>query len=172
MKFFPIVSSRRFLLVAVSLVALTGLFGCRCASDAVGGACEPTYPEGSVPVTVHASGSGDHQLMLEVARTNKERGRGLMFRDGLAQDGGMLFVFDQEGDWPFYMRNTYIPLDIIHVDGRGNVCGWLEDMKPHDWTSRSPGCMARYVIEVVAGSVRAWGLRVGDRVDLPELSSD
>ena len=157
-------------LLALILGVLLGLAGCRCASEPAEKPNEaetPRYVPGTVPVLLHGESGAARTLMLEVARTPRERARGLMYRRSIPEDGGMLFVFEEEGDWPFYMRNTYIPLDLIYVTGAGQVCGFIENMKPHDESPRSPGCSAQYVIEVRAGSVAAWSLREGDRVEIP-----
>ena len=129
----------------------------------------PTTPEEPLlpSLTLHPSGGAAVALSVELARTARERARGLMFRRSLPADRGMLFVFEEEGDWPFYMKNTYIPLDLIYIDSDGRVVGCLEDLRPFDETARSVAAPARYVLEVNAGSVRRWGLRPGDRVDLP-----
>ena len=119
------------------------------------------------PLTLRPSGGPPVELQVEIAATTRERERGLMFRRSLGADRGMLFVFPAAGDWPFYMRNTYIPLDLVYLDAAGRVVGFLEDMRPLDTTSRHVGKPARYVLEVNAGSVRGWGLRVGDTVALP-----
>ena len=92
-----------------------------------------------------------------------------MFRRSLGADRGMLFVFPAAGDWPFYMRNTYIPLDLVYLDAKGRVVGVLENLRPLDETRRSVGRPARYVLEVNAHSARRWGLAVGDTVSLPDL---
>ena len=92
-----------------------------------------------------------------------------MFRKSLAADRGMLFVFPRDGDYPFYMKDTYVPLDLLYLDATGRVVGVIENMRPLDETSRGIGRPARYVLEVNARSVRRWGVEAGDRVTLLDL---
>lgn len=123
----------------------------------------------TVPLTVHPAGGPAVALRVELAVTPEDRARGLMFRKALAPATGMLFVFAREGRYPFYMRNTYVALDIVYLDAEGRVLGALERMHPLDETPRVVEAPARYVLEVEAGSVERWGLRPGDAVDLPPL---
>ncbi len=78
----------------------------------------------------------------------------------------MLFVFPEEGHWPFYMRNTYIPLDLIYLDAEGRVVGIVANMRPMDLTPRGIDHPARYAIEVNAHTAARIGLEVGDKVSI------
>lgn len=106
---------------------------------------------------------------VELARTAAEQARGLMFRRELGQDRGMLFVFDQEKDLPFWMKNALIPLDIIWVDQEQKVVFVEEMARPCVQDSCpliDPGQKARYVWEIPGGRARAIGLKVGDQLEL------
>ncbi len=101
---------------------------------------------------------------LELAVTDEEKQLGLMFRDTLAANAGMLFIFDADGPLNFWMKNTFIPLDLVWlsktgevVDVRANVQPCLEDPCP-SYPSARP---ARAVLEVNAGFAAAHGVRPG-----------
>jgi uncharacterized membrane protein (UPF0127 family) len=105
-----------------------------------------------------------HAVTVEVARTSDELARGLMYRTSLAPDAGMLFVFPETGGHAFWMKNTFIPLDMIFVDEALRVVAVIADVAPHTTELRDPGVPARYVVEVNAGWARARGVGPGARV--------
>jgi uncharacterized membrane protein (UPF0127 family) len=131
-------------------------------------ACRPSAG-GSAPdaggetrVIVEAGGR-THTVTVEVADDDATRERGLMFRERLDQDRGMLFVFEEEGEHVFWMKDTLIPLDMIFVDGLGRVVGVVSRAEPRSLAPRSGG-PSRYVLEVAGGWAEERGLRPGDRV--------
>ncbi len=107
------------------------------------------------------------ELTVELARTAEERGRGLMFREELAEDGGMLFVFPGETDAGFWMRDTPIPLSIAFIATDGAILD-VQDMEPLSTELHSPGALYRYALEVNQGWFREHGFGAGDRVEIPE----
>jgi uncharacterized membrane protein (UPF0127 family) len=118
-------------------------------------------PEG--PHVVIESGGTTHLVRVELAADEASRERGLMFRKELDDDRGMLFLFDDEGEHSFWMKNTLIPLDMIFVDDGGRVTGFVERAQPLNLRPRSGGT-SRYVLEVPGGWVARRGIRVGDRM--------
>jgi len=111
---------------------------------------------------------GEPTLAVEMARTNRERMRGLMFRTKLDADGGMLFDFPGTPTVrSFWMRNTCIPLDMLFITDDGFIAGILENVPTLNEESRSIPCPVRYVLEVNAGWTRAHGVRAGQRAKLP-----
>jgi hypothetical protein len=107
---------------------------------------------------------------VEIAETPYKRTIGLMFRKELDKDSGMLFVFDKEGIYSFWMKNTFIPLDIIWIDKDGKAVFISENTQPckmFDCSSIKPSENAKYVLEINAGLVKEIGLNIGDRVVLP-----
>ncbi len=136
-----------------------------------------------------ASGAGDQQapgraratfadgtaVTLEIADTEAERNRGLMFRDALAEDAGMLFVFERPGVYAFWMQNCRIALDIFWLDEKFRVVSMAESVPP----CRLPGCeppcastdcpayppapgtSAKYVVELSAGFAKRHGVKTG-----------
>ncbi len=104
---------------------------------------------------------------LEIADTDIKEARGLMYRETMAPDHGMLFVFPMPTDSGFWMKNTLIPLDIIFIDSGGRVLN-IHHRKPLDETGMGPDAPALFVIELNSGTANAIGLKVGDTISLPE----
>ena len=105
---------------------------------------------------------------VELATTSIERERGLMYRDFLDFDKGMLFVFEKEGIYGFWMKNTLIPLDIIWIDSNGVVVFIEENVEPcvDNCSIFKSDREAEYVLEVNSGVVEKIGLEVGDKLKL------
>ena len=124
-------------------------------------ACRPSGPV----ATVH-TGRGDVRVALELATTDATRERGLMYSEHLDDGRGMLFVFDDEGDHSFWMKNTLIPLDMVFIGGDGHVVGVHANAMPLSEVPISVGRRSRWVLEVAGGYAARAGIAVGDRVDL------
>ncbi len=113
------------------------------------------------PLCVAPDGS---RIKLELAITDQERADGLMFRDQLAADSGMLFIFDRDERWPFWMKNTFIPLDLVWLDAAGKVVFVRADVQPcraDPCVSYSSPRPARVVLEVNSGYAKAHGIVPG-----------
>lgn len=108
--------------------------------------------------------SGSHAFWVEVARTGPVQERGLMFRTSIPSDHGMLFVFRQEGPIRMWMKNTYLPLNMIFVSKQGKVIGIHENAEPLSEKVISSGEAAFSVLEVNGGTAARTGLRRGDVV--------
>ncbi len=108
-------------------------------------------------------------VSLEVADTEPVRQRGLMFREHLAPNEGMIFVFPEPGYYPFWMKNTLIPLDMLWLDSKARVVSIARSVPPckaDPCPSYPPSGTASYVIEVVSGFARQHDLKVGDPLKL------
>lgn len=106
---------------------------------------------------------------IEIAITPEGRAQGLMYRNSLAQDAGMLFVFRQEGAYPFWMKNTKIPLDMIWIDKDKKVIFVAKNVQPCGGDSCPdiiPDGNAMYVLEINAGLADKFGIKQGDAVSL------
>jgi len=139
-------------------LALTLLVFCA----ACGGAGRPT-------VSIDTAG-GEVTVPVEVADTPAERERGLMGRQSLASDDGMVFVFPKNSNDAFWMKDTLIPLSIAFYDDRGRIVSLL-DMEPcraEPCPLYSPGAAYRGALEVNRGAFDRWGVRVGDRLRLEQ----
>jgi hypothetical protein len=110
----------------------------------------------------------DHQFTVEIADDDAERARGLMFRDQMDADAGMLFLFEQQGPQAFWMKNTRIPLDILYFDNSWKLVGWSLDTPPCSLGNQCPSypsqAPARYVLELNAGTAARIGAQFGDRL--------
>jgi uncharacterized membrane protein (UPF0127 family) len=109
---------------------------------------------------------GPVDVALEVAATPTERARGLMYRPALADGHGMLFVFDEDDDHGFWMKNTLIPLDMIFIAQDGRIVGVHADATPLSTATITVGAASRYVLEVPGGWTMRHGVAPGDRVEL------
>jgi uncharacterized membrane protein (UPF0127 family) len=126
-------------------------------------------PQSGLPVVSMKIGSRD--FTLEVADTDQSRETGLMYRDSMADDHGMIFVFPDEEVRQFYMANTHIPLDIAFADAGGTVVS-VKSMLPLDLRITSSDEPAKYAIEMNAGAAAAIGLKVGDRLVVPPQAAN
>lgn len=107
---------------------------------------------------------GEHRLEAEVVATPEKRSIGLMFRDTLPENRGMLFVFAGPYTGTFWMRNTRIPLSIAFINQERRILN-IEDMQPFDEvTQHAPQGAAFYALEVSQGWFAARGIRPGDTV--------
>jgi len=104
-------------------------------------------------------------LEVEVARTKKEREKGLMNRKSLGWNEGMLFVFDDDQYLSFWMKNTSIPLSIAFLDKNGIVTD-IYSMKPFSLEPVVSSRKCRYAIEVNDGFFEECGLKIGDRIEI------
>jgi uncharacterized membrane protein (UPF0127 family) len=103
-------------------------------------------------------------VRVELARDDTARARGLMNRERLDDDAGMLFLFPTSEDHGFWMKNTLIPLDMLFIEEDGRIAGIVERAEPHSLTLRTVGAPSRYVLEVNGGWASRRGVRAGDRV--------
>jgi len=116
---------------------------------------------------VHFSDApAEPQVTVELARTDPERSRGLMYRTALDGDHGMLFSWDQEARRSFWMQNTCIPLDMLFIAADGTIVGILEQVPTLNTLPREVPCAAQHVLEVNAGWTRAHGVLPGQHVEL------
>jgi uncharacterized membrane protein (UPF0127 family) len=154
------------LAVLVLGAALLSLGGAACKNSAGQRQTASAGPGGALPamVVVHADGR-DVNFQVELARTEPEREKGLMFRERLAPDAGMLFLFDQSGVQTFWMKNTLIPLDMVFIAPDLSIVGVVPDAQPLTLTARSVGRPSQYVLEIGGGLAARLGIRAGERVD-------
>jgi uncharacterized protein len=145
------------------LLALTLLAG--CSNDpASQPASPPTSQPAMLPTTQMTIGSGTYTI--EIARSDPDRTRGLMGRESLASDHGMIFLFATEQRIAFWMKNVPFPLDIVFLDSGGKVVD-MKRMLPFDLRQVWSDVPARYAIELAAGAVKDNGLKIGDRITIP-----
>lgn len=114
------------------------------------------------PLTI-VSGDKTNTFMVELADTPEERNIGLMHRNVLAPDHGMLFNFFVEQREQFWMRNTFIPLDLVFINDDGSIEAILGGI-PHDERPVGPRAPIMAVLELAAGTAQRLGIKRGDVV--------
>lgn len=105
-----------------------------------------------------------HRFAVYLALERQQQRRGLMFVRDLPERRGMLFVYDDEALLSMWMKNTFIPLDILFVRADLTIASIAEDTEPQSLRSISASEPVRYVLELNAGSSRRFGIRPGDRL--------
>lgn len=119
-------------------------------------------------LTIVTRAGARHTFQLEIANTNESRARGLMFRRQLAEDRGMLFDFGPgETDVSMWMKNTYIPLDMVFIRANGTIHHIAENTTPLSEATISSHGPVKGVLEVIGGTARRLGFASGDRVEHP-----
>lgn len=115
-------------------------------------------------LTLHTK-TGDYQFTVDVVDDDASRQKGLMFVTELADDAGMLFDFKEERNVSFWMRNTFIPLDMIFVGTDGVVRNVHANARPHDVTSIPSDGPVQFVLEIPGGRAAEIGLVAGDTME-------
>jgi len=105
-------------------------------------------------------------IKVEVVRTEKEKEKGLMFRERMGKDEGMLFVYQREEMLSFWMKNTRLPLSIAFIDKDGKIVD-IHDMEPFSPETHVSAYPAKYALEMNRGWFAREGIKVGDLVKIP-----
>jgi uncharacterized membrane protein (UPF0127 family) len=111
-----------------------------------------------------ASKTGVHAFQVEMAITPEEKEHGLMFRRELPEGQGMLFDFQFDQNVAFWMKNTYIPLDMLFIRADGRILRIAENTEPLSERNIPSGGPVRAVLEVIGGTAKKLGIAAGDRV--------
>ena len=117
------------------------------------------------------SANGEHRFTVEVVDTNETRQKGLMFRQSLAPDAGMLFDFKSSHQVSFWMRNTFIPLDMLFIREDGTIANIHVNARPQDPTSIPSDGPVMFVLEIPGGRSKELGIKAGDTVRHPRIKS-
>lgn len=153
----------------ISLLLLGGFFmGCKEKTKAPQEitTAEIEFKKEAEVYLTKASGDTIKHLEIEIADDDYQRETGLMYRQKLEDTHGMLFIFENEEERGFYMKNTQIPLDLIFLDADQEVVSIAPDAKPGSLETIPSGVPAQYVLEVNAGLSEKWNLEVGDKLIL------
>ena len=106
-----------------------------------------------------------NKITIEIAKSSQKKSEGLCCRDSLPDDHGMLFVYDQPGDYRFWMKDTKIPLDMIWIDSNKKIVHIEEDVQPSSFPeSFGSNDPAQYVLEINAGFVKKYQIQKRDNV--------
>lgn len=152
------------------------LLGCRAESRLPAdppAASEPTASADAesvaetIPVTIRTD-TGDHVFDVETAITPEEQRRGLMFRESLPENGGMIFPFDFPRLASFWMRNTLIPLDMIFIRADGVITNIARETEPYTLDSYYSSEPVIAVLEIDGGRAAELGIDAGDHVSWPD----
>lgn len=163
---------RSLVLAAVLLGASLGASACTAregtAAAAPAGKVDINAPHATSPDFVTEplwieTAAGRIDYRVEIADDDAERQHGLMFRTSMPNGHGMLFIFPQSRPQAFWMRNTYMPLDIIYIGADGRIVSIVQG-RPFDESPLPSGAPAIGVLEIYAGKAAEQGIRVGDRV--------
>ena len=136
--------------LSLALLVLAGLCAQACAS-------------GLEPLQI-VTASGTHSYQVEIAADDATREHGLMNRRYMGPDRGMLFEFDRDAPVTFWMKNTYIPLDMIFISPAGVVTNIVADAEPLSERVIPSGPPCKAVLELNGGTAATIGVKVGDKV--------
>ena len=145
-------------MTAIFLVALAAT-GCKQQAPATPAPATTGLPTARMKI-------GSRDFVLEIARSESEQEKGLMQRDAMPADHGMIFVFNDDQTRNFWMKNTRFPLDILFVDRVGKVVS-VHTMKAYDETNTSSDFPARYAIELNQGAAADAKVNAGDVLLIP-----
>lgn len=120
--------------------------------------------EGELSIMETKTDSIKASFDIEIAETEYETQTGLMYRQSMKKDRGMLFIFPDVAMHSFYMKNTEFPLDIIYIDENQKIVSFQKNAKPYDESSLPSNVPAKYVLEINAGLSDQMGLQVGDSI--------
>lgn len=120
--------------------------------------------EGELAIIETKTDSVKANFDIEIAETEYETQTGLMYRQFMEKDQGMLFIFPDVDMHSFYMKNTAFPLDIIYIDEKQKIASFQKNAKPFDENGLSSQVPVKYVLEVNAGLSDELGLKVGDSI--------
>jgi len=126
-------------------------------------------PVDPVPL-VAVTASGEHDFTIEIADDSSERSAGLMFRENMADDHGMLFVFEQTRVVGFWMKNTPMPLDLVFIGADGIVRDILPG-EPFSEASIGPAEPVRFVLELKQGIAGRAAIKYGDTIRHPAITA-
>jgi uncharacterized membrane protein (UPF0127 family) len=133
-------------------------------SDGSGARCVPGGQVVGLDRVIVETAKAERVFHVEVVREARERNRGLMFRQNLPDQGGMLFDYNPPQEVAFWMKNTYISLDIIFIDANGRIIRIAESTTPLSLEQIPSGGIARAVLEIKGGMSTKLGIKAGDRV--------
>ena len=120
-------------------------------------------------LTILKSDSTKVLLDIEIADTDYDIQTGLMYRNAMENNQGMLFVFDDYTERYFYMKNTRIPLDLIFINDTYKIVSFQKNAKPFNESSLPSNAPAKYVLEVNAGLVNKWGITIGETINYTQI---
>ncbi|KLN61403.1 hypothetical protein WH96_07160 [Kiloniella spongiae] len=113
-------------------------------------------------LTIFSATGKAHKFDIEIASSNEERSQGLMYRKDMAENAGMIFIYDKPNNVMMWMKNTYIPLDMLFLNSEGKIVYIKENTTPHSTKTISSDQNVIGVLELNAGTAFRLGIKVGD----------
>lgn len=158
-------SSVKKLLLGVWVVSAMGYTSCKNESKHVSTTSQILFKkEGELSLYRTSSDSLIKTLDIEIADNDYETQTGLMYRNSMETNQGMLFIFKDSRPRYFYMKNTSIPLDLIYIDENRKIVSTQLNAKPMTEATLPSNANAQYVLEINAGLFDQWHLKVGDSI--------
>ena len=126
------------------------------------------FSDSPFEITIEKQNSETTTFYVDLANTFDKRERGLMYVSSLPQDKGMLFIYDKESRVSMWMKNTFIPLDMIFIDKKGTITEIVERPDTRSRVTTISSKPIKYVLEINLGESTKRGIKVGDRVKIPQ----
>lgn len=159
----------KFVYSSILLIIAMSLYSCnKTQNNKVNPVKIEFKQEGNLHIT-DKNGTIKKTLQIEIADNDFERQTGLMYRKHLDTNKGMLFIFDDIRIRSFYMKNTYIPLDIIYIDAKKNILSIVKNTEPLNKKSLPSEGPVKYVLEINGGLSDLWNLQQGDAISFSKL---
>ena len=152
-----------FFKICILTTMLIGFYACKEEKKTTVKQTEVSFTkEGDLVIHKITSDSTEVKLDIEIAETEFETQTGLMYRNSMATNQGMLFIFNDVTQRYFYMKNTRFPLDIIYIGENKKIVSFQKNAKPLDENTLPSDAPAKYVLEINGGLVDQWSLKVSD----------
>jgi uncharacterized membrane protein (UPF0127 family) len=161
--------TRKILLAIAAIVVIAAALGFYLGMPQSSADQAMRLPVDAAPLVVETA-AGERSFTIEIADDESERSNGLMYRESMDDDHGMLFVFPETRPVGFWMKNTPMPLDLIFIGPDGKVRGILPG-EPFSEALISPGEPVRFVLELKRGTAEKTGIKDGDTLRQPALDS-
>lgn len=162
---------KKRMIAAILVGMMFQSYGCKDTSEKKILTKEVTFTkEGELTLKKATTDSVVAQLDIEFAESEYETQTGLMYRKSMQPNRAMLFIFEDESQRSFYMKNTEFALDIIYINSAYKIVSIQKNAQPFDKSSLPSQAPAKYVLEVNAGQSDQWGLEAGDVIQFSKNS--
>ncbi|WP_298534350.1 DUF192 domain-containing protein [uncultured Algibacter sp.] len=154
--------SGRYILFVLT-IGVFSLTGCKKDKKVIQQTKVTFTKEGELTIQ-KASDSSQVSFDIEISDSDFDVQTGLMYRDSMEKNQGMLFIFEDEKERYFYMKNTKIPLDLLYINSNNKIVSFQKNAKPFDESSLPSNSPAQYVLEINAGLIEQLALKIGDSI--------
>lgn len=157
-------NTKRRLLIAAAALFMAGVLFAGFANALRAGENAPVVELPKEELVIKTQDGKEHSFQVEVAITAEEQRRGLMFREQMDEDAGMLFLFGREIPARFWMKNTYIPLDMLFIRADGTIANIHHNATPHSLEGVASAEPVLAVLELNGGISKKLGIQAEDKV--------